>query len=152
MLANRSLSTFRLAFLILAGVLLLTSAAGCSHPAGAVGGTAGRQGTLLRIVRPDGSGKETSLKDLSALGKGKILVDGKWEEGPTLPELLKLGGVTEFQHVTIIGSGAPPLTLSKEEVDSDVVLAITSQGKLRLALPDIPRNEWIDEVNTIKAE
>lgn len=150
--ANLSFGVVGLAFLILAGALLLTATAGCRFAVGATGGTPGGQGTRLRIVRPDGSAKEASLKDLNALGKGQILVDGKQEEGPTLPEVLKFGGVTAFQHVTIIGSGAPPLTLSKEEVDSDDILAITSRGTLRLSLPDIPRNEWIEDVNTIKAE
>ena len=151
-LANLSLGAIGPVFLVLAGALVLTATAGCGFAAGATTRTPGSQGTLVRIVRPDGAVKEASMKDLDSLGKGRIFVDGSWEEGPTLPEVLQFADVTGFQHVTIIGSGSPPLTLSKEEVNSGVILNLTGQGTVKLSLPDIPRNEWIDDVNTIKAE
>ncbi len=150
--ANLSPGDIGLAFLVLASAFFLVATAGCGHAAGSAGGTTASQVPLLRIVRPDGSVKEASLKDLNSLGKGRISVDGKLVEGPTLPEVLRFANVTEFQNVTIIGAGAGPLTLAKEEVDSRVILDLTSNGTVKLSLPDIPQSEWIDNVKTIKAE
>ena len=144
-----------LVFALLGAYLLAT--AGCSPAAGAAGSapagkpSAGKD-AVLQVIKPDGSSKGASLKDLASLGQGKIFVDGKWEEGPTLPELLRFAGVSEFRRVTIVGSGAPPITLTREQVNPEVVLDFTNHGTVKFSSPAVPKKDWVKDVSTIKVE
>ncbi len=144
---------------VAAAVLVyILGTAGCGASAGAAGsaspGPATGQGkdVALQVVRPDGTARGVSLKELDSLGKGRILVDGKWEEGPTLPEVLRFAGVTEFQRVTVIGSEVPPVTLTRDQVTSEVVLDFTNHGTVKFSSPSVPKKDWVKDVTTIKVE
>ncbi len=159
-LTSPAVVAFRSRVFALLAISALLLATGCDlrvaggAPASAASGpSAGAApGDPLKVVAPDGSTRSLSLKEMDALPKGRIEVEGKWEEGPTLPDVLASAGVKEFKQVTILGAEGAKLTLTKEQVNREVVLDFTNHGTVKFSSPAVPKKDWIKDISTLRVE
>lgn len=145
----------RVSLAALLGCALVLIAAGCGGSASTqnpehTGGAA--PGDAVKVVGPDGKSRSLTLKELDALPKGRIQVEGNWEEGPTLPDLLSAAGIKEFRQVTLLGADSAKMTLTKDQVNREVVMDFTNHGTLKFSSPAVPKKDWIKDVSTITVE
>lgn len=114
-------------------------------------GSPARGNVLFEVTAPDGRSVTFTANELRELPLTTIMVEGKPEEGPALVEVLRKAGVGEFEQVTLMGDGAP-LTLTREQVTSEVILDFANRGTVKLAAPNVPKNEWVKDVTKIKVD
>ncbi len=133
-------------------VIILTLAA-CSSSAtpqtSAPQSNAPAADVILQVVAPNGT-KGFSLKDLQALPASTITVDGKEQDGPALLEVLKTAGVTDFKEVTITGTGT--ITLSREQVTTEVILDFNNRGLVKFAATNVPQASWPKDLSKIEVK
>jgi hypothetical protein len=60
-------------------------------------------------------------------------------------------GITEFKDVTIRGETGS-ITLSKDEVDSNVVLDFSNRGTLKLTSPQLPIPSPVQDIMMIEVK
>jgi len=97
------------------------------------------------------------LDDLLALEQVDFSTEGKDEEGPTLLSVLQSVGIEDFDEVTAAGLSRgriaeAEITLTRSQVNEQVVLDITNSGTSKLASPDIPSNDWIIDVDELRVK
>ncbi len=147
----RSLRISAILLLVSIAVALLSGCGGPSASAeNAAGGAA--PGDAVKVVGPDGKSSNLTLKEMDALPKGRIQVEGKWEEGPTLPDIISAAGIKEYRQVTLSGAGSAKLTLAKGQVNREVVMDFTNHGTLKFSSPAVPKKDWLKDVSTITVE
>lgn len=143
----------RLALLLGIVCILVTLGTACNKSGS---GTASahspaRADAVFEVTTPDGRSVPFSTNELRELPLTSIVVEGKAEEGPALVEVLRKAGVDEFNQVTLAGNGAS-LTLTREQVTSEVILDLTNRGTVKLAAPNVPKNDWVKDITRIKVE
>jgi hypothetical protein len=118
--------------------------------------TASNSGDKYFVAVFSGDSQVATLKlnDLTNLPQVSVKADGKDQNGPTLLSVLGLAGIKDFSSVTAYGYSkgrvaTAELTLSKAQINEQVVLDISNQGTAKLAGPDIPGNSWIIDVNKL---
>jgi len=104
---------------------------------------------ILQVVAPSGS-KGFSLKELQALPATTITVDGKPQDGPSVLEVLKTAGVTDFKEITFTGTST--LTLSKEQVTAEVILDFNNRGLVKFAATSVPQANWPKDISKIEVK
>lgn len=114
-------------------------------------GSPARENVLFEVTAPGGRSVTFTASELRELPLTSIMVEGKAEEGPALIEVLRKAGVGEFKQVTLMGDGAP-LTLTREQVTSEVILDLTNRGTVKLAAPNVPKNDWVKDITRIRVE
>jgi len=132
--------------IILVFVLLLSGLAACSAPDAPK--VSNNSGYAIDIYLNDLQLGSVNLHDLQGLKQVSFDASGKTETGPTLSSVLGLETINKFNSVTVYGVSAQ-LTLQKVQVNNNVILGITDQGKVDLAELDTPSNTWIAGVTKI---
>jgi len=108
----------------------------------------------LDVVQGTTKSKSLSLADLEAMKPRAVKMQGQTEEGPPLLDVLHAAGITEFQSVVITGLGARDsgtLTLSRAQIDRDVLLDLAKRGTAKVCGPDIARGQRVRDVIRIEA-
>ena len=153
------ISTRRLAVLLF---LILPSIAACAagEPAATevvtqqVSGSAGTY-TLGVLVRGE---QVLSLTVPELLGMPQVaLNDSSVERGPTLLSVLDRAEVQDFDEVVVTGLSpgrAEPveLRLSRRDVDEQVIFGLTNRGTAKFAGANIPRDQWVIDVQHVDVE
>ena len=144
------LTSLFLASALLVLFLLPMSTLGCSN------GTTNNSSTgyTIKIFSNDTQIASLSLDDLLNLPQVNISAAGRTEEGPTLLSALALAGVGNFSQLTATGMtqgriAEAELTLTRSEIDDEVILDITNQGTAKLCGPDIEFANWIRDVDEL---
>ncbi len=105
---------------------------------------------LFQLVKPGGAVANFTLADLKKLPLATIMQGGKPQEGPTLLDVLKAAGVTDFQRVTLTGAGT--MIFAKDQVTSQVILDFANRGTMKLASPDLPLPSPVQDITLITVE
>jgi hypothetical protein len=151
-LSPRSTSLFLISALFVLS-LLLTPIIGCA---------AGNENTsdntstgyTIKVFLNDTQIASLSLDDLLNLPQVNINAADRDQEGPTLLSALALAGVQNFSQVTATGMtqgriAVAEITLTRNEIDDEVILDITNRGTAKLCGPDIDFNNWIRDVDKL---
>lgn len=107
-------------------------------------------------VRVTEGGRELASFDLAQLetiGMKSVVVQGGTETGPPLLSVLSKAGASGYTTVTIIGSGARDdgrLEIGVDDIGPDTVLDVAKRGTVKIAGPDIPREERVRDIIEIQ--
>ena len=111
---------------------------------------------VLRIVLDDQVAADWTLSDLEAETPfADVEVDGDLQSGPRLLDVLAQSGIDEWKSAEVVGMGEGrvfevALDITAEDVDAEWILDVTNQGTLKLASPDLARQEWVRDVGEIR--
>ena len=105
----------------------------------------------IELTKPDGSTAAIKDTDLRAMPLAQITAGDTVENGILLGALLNAQGITDFQQVTVTGSGGN-LTLSKDQVTQDVILSFTQDGSVQLVDSTRAADQWVKGVNKIEVK
>lgn len=95
----------------------------------------------VKVVRGGATLRSFDLAELRDVGVKSVTAQGQVQQGPSLLAVLGEAGVTDFTAVDVLGQGLRDkgkLTLTRAQVDGDVVLAIAKRGTVKLAGPNVP--------------
>jgi len=111
----------------------------------------------IEVFRNGGKVASLSLPDLQSLPQKSVQTIAGMQEGPTVLSVLQQVGIQEFNRLVISGLTrhrieSAELTLTRAEINDQVILDITGQGTTKLTSPDIPQEEWIIDVNRLTVE
>jgi len=110
---------------------------------------------VLRIAIDGRVTADWTLTDLEArVAFTEVTIDGDLQSGPLLLDVLAASGVDEWGTAEVIGMGegrvfAVGLDINSSEVDEGWILDVTKQGTLKLAAPDLQREQWVRDVGEI---
>jgi hypothetical protein len=142
--------------LVLTGMLLLIICAALGVETLMSSGTSGSDAEYVVVVIRDGDVLERfTMEEIRAFDTARVEVLGKTEEGPTLLSVLEAAGVTDFSRVHIGGMGIRDdgaITLTRAEVDDDVLLGIANRGTVKVVGPDIAWEDRVRDVTEIVVE
>lgn len=142
------------ASLLIVGLLVLS---GCSSIRSTVKHTvlgeptsSASTASVFQVVLPDGTSVPMLLPALRALTYQQITLSGNHEAGPSVTDVLSAAGVADFTQVTVTGSGGESITLTRDQLSSDVILSVNkTKGTAKLAAMTIPEPQWILNVNQV---
>jgi hypothetical protein len=83
-----------------------------------------------------------------------VAIDGDMQSGPRLLDVLAASGVDQWDAGQVIGLGEGRvfevgLGITSAEVDDGWILDVTKQETLKLAAPELPREQWVRDVGEI---
>jgi len=140
--------------LLIVGLILLS---GCSSIRGTVKHTVLGEPTssastagVFEVILPDGTSVPMTMTALRALPYQQITLSGNHEAGPSVTDVLTAAGVTDFTQVTVTGSGGASITLTRDQLNNEVILSYNKTlGTAKLAAMTIPEPQWILNVNQV---
>jgi hypothetical protein len=109
-------------------------------------------GTLLVVVKPDGTEVGFTWDDLKKLPLAQMTAEGKVEEGVRLMDVLAAAGVTEFTEVSLTGSSSPATLTFDQVKDATTILDFTNHGTVKLSTNYIPKANWTKDVARIEVK
>jgi len=138
---------------LLASITIMAVFGGCTSDTTDITTTDSGQYSIS-IYMDDSLVDSVILDDLLALEQVSFTAENKDEEGPTLLSVLQSVGIDDFEEVTVAGLSKgriaeAEITLTRSQVNEQVVLDITNSGTSKLASPDIPSNDWIIDVDEL---
>jgi hypothetical protein len=104
-------------------------------------------------VRGDTVLRRFSVVDLRALPQARITIDGKEQDGPTLPAVLEAAGVPAPARVTVIGAGlrdSGKLVLPAALVTKQVIVDFSDRGTVKVCTPRVAWARWVRDVREIR--
>lgn len=107
--------------------------------------------TYFNVIKSDGSTFAYTTKEQKKAVNVKFKIGDKVIRGPTLLEVLRIAGVTQFNQVTITGTNGS-FTLAHADIDDKVVLSFTSTNTFKLAGAKIPEAQWIRDISEIRVQ
>jgi hypothetical protein len=110
-------------------------------------------GYAVKVTRDGRLLASYDLAQLQAIGTRSVVVQGGTETGPQLLAVLERAGADGFESVTIIGAGTRDdgrLVLAASDIGPDTVLDIAKRGTVKVAGPNIPREERVRDIVEIQ--
>lgn len=133
---------------VVAGAWLLERAVNGS--AGGPEGPAAPPAYSVRVTRDGAVLRAFTVADLRALPQASEAVDGKQQEGPTLPAVLVAAGVEDgYESLVITGLGLRDdgrLALPAARIDEAVLLDFSDRGTLKVVSPSLDWSERVRDV------
>jgi hypothetical protein len=123
-----------------------------SNGSGAAGG--GAAPYSIKVTKGGEVLKVYDLAALHALPQSTVVIDGKEQDGPSLPVLLKDAGAGRYDSVVIRGAGLRDqgkLTLTAARARKRVQLDFSDRGTAKVCGPDLYHAEWVRDVVSIDA-
>lgn len=111
---------------------------------------------VLRVIDEGVVARDWSLADLEAdVEFIEIVIDGDAQRGPRLIDVISASGVDEWETAEVLGMSEGrvlevSLNLDADTVDDTWVFDITNRGTLKLAAPDLPRQQWVRDIGEIR--
>jgi hypothetical protein len=105
------------------------------------------------VTRSGNTLRSFDLASLRGLGVKRVIAQGQAQEGPTLLAVLADAGVGDFVAVDVVGQGTRDrgrLSLTRAQIDADIVLAIAKRGTVKVAGPDIPADQRVRDVTELR--
>jgi hypothetical protein len=140
---------------VLATIAVL--AAGCGSESGT--GTddpPGGEEVILTVYVADEAVAEWTLAEIeSEFEHVTVVVDGEEQTGPRLSDVLTASAVGEWSRAEVLGKGEGrsfdvAVEVTAAEVDETWVLDITKRGTLKLASPELPKEQWVRDAGEIR--
>jgi hypothetical protein len=128
---------------------------GCSDD-GTVTEDAPGDGVVLRVVDGGSVARDWTLSVLEAeVEFVEIAVDGDPQRGPRLVDVIAASGVAGWETGEVLGMSEGrvvevTLEIDAATVDENWVFDVTNRGTLKLAAPELPRQEWVRDVGEIR--
>lgn len=150
-------------------LLIALATAGCGDDAG--GGDGGGDGggggsgtgsgeseVVLTVYVDDAVVAEWTLAELEAtLTFVSLEMDGDVQRGPRLLDVMAASGISHDQWRTgeVLGKGEGrafdvAADISVTTVDDAWIFDVTNRGTLKLAAPDLPREQWVRDAGEIR--
>ena len=111
---------------------------------------------VLRVVVENEVARDWTLGDLEAeVAFVEIVVEDDEQTGPRLLDVIAASGVEGFETGEVLGMSEGrvvevALDIDATTVDETWVLDVTNRGTLKLAAPDLPRQQWVRDVGEIR--
>jgi hypothetical protein len=121
---------------------------------GAPQGAPGRTYSVA-VVRDGSVVRRFSVTDLQALPQGRIVVDDKEQDGPTVRSVLTASGVDDFEQLTVKGAGLRDdgaLSLPATRVDDTLLLDFSDRGTVKVCSPAIDWGDWVRDVSELRVD
>jgi len=115
------------------------------YPAPAEGGPA------LIVYLADGNSVNVFRNNLEELPAVTIDAGGQQKQGPKLSDLLTIAGVTQYQSITIEGTGNN-LTLEPAQITDQVILDLSDTAQVVLVAGGLPADQWVQGVQAVRAK
>ena len=109
-----------------------------------------------RVAHVDGLDDQLALADLEGdVEFVEIVVDGDAQRGPRLIDVIAASGVAEWETGEVLGMSEGRVVEVTLEIDAATVneswvFDVTNRGTLKLAAPELPRQEWVRDVGEIR--
>ena len=111
---------------------------------------------VLRVVDGSVVARDWTLDELQAeLSFAEIVVDGDAQTGPLLVDLITASGIDGWETGQVLGMSEGRvvevgLDIESSQVDETWIFDVTKRGTLKLASPDLPRQQWVRDVGEIR--
>ena len=141
--------------LLALGAVLAASLVGCSDDV-ATTGEMPADDVVLRVVAGGSVAKDWTLRGLEAdLDFVEIVVDGDTQRGPRLLDVIAASGVAEWETGEVLGMSEGRVVEVTLDIDAAAVneswlFDVTNRGTLKLAAPELPRQEWVRDVGELR--
>ena len=128
--------------------------AGCGDD-GDDGGDGGTE-VILTVYVADEPVAEWTLAELEEqLVFVSFELDGDEQHGPRVLDVIAASGVTDWRTAEILGKGEGRafdigIEATNVEIDDAWLFDITNRGTLKLAAPDLPRQQWVRDAGEIR--
>lgn len=114
-------------------------------------------GYAVQVIKDEKTIKWITLADFEAMAQVTIEVNDDTETGPLFSYVLDFAGVSDYEILTITGYSkgriaSAEIMLTPAQVHDGVVMDLTNSGTVKLAATDIPKNDWIRDVEQIIVE
>lgn len=112
--------------------------AGASAPSYSVAVT--QNGSLL---------KRFTVADLRALPGATVTIDGKEQDGPSVPTVLAAADAAAYTTLSVKGIGVRDsghLTLESARVNDRLLFDFSDRGTVKICSPDLEWNQWVRDV------
>lgn len=107
----------------------------------------------IEVIRADGSSVTVVYATVANLPLQILDINGKTEQGPTVPDFLAAAGVTEFSQVTLTGLNNRSLTFTRDQLNDGIILALREHPRaVNLESPDIPVEQWVLHVSKVQVQ
>jgi hypothetical protein len=140
------------AFILLAGCSGVRSSImnGGQPPATA---TAADYAPPVEVFKADGTNVTLEYATISKLPLQLLKIGGKSEQGPTVPDLLRAAGVTDFTQVKFSGLYDKTLTFTPDQLNDEIILALREHPRaVNLMSPNIPEDQWVLHVFLVQVQ
>ena len=141
---------------LLAVMVVFVAGCGDGSDDGAVEGTGGAEEAVLTVFVAGEAVAQWTLPEIeSAFEQATIVGDGVEQTGPLLVDVLAASGIGEWSRAEVLGKGEGrsfdvAVEVSADEVDETWVLDITKRGTLKLASPELPKEQWVRDAGEIR--
>ena len=103
----------------------------------------------FNLVLADGSERDVSVDELKTIPKVTVSIDGSDMEVLGLMDALKKYDVEAVTDITAVGISYSTINLTSDQV-SKSYLDIREDGTVRLVVQGLPKNEWIEGLESLK--
>ena len=141
--------------LLTLGAVLAVSLVGCSDDGASNEETPGDD-VVLRVVDQGSVARDFTLDDLqSELEFVEIVIDGDSQRGPRLIDVVAASGVAQWETGEVLGMSEGrvvevTLDIDAVTVNENWVFDVTNRGTLKLAAPELSRQEWVRDVGELR--
>lgn len=135
--------------------VLVVLLVGCSDDASSTA-QAPADDVLLRVLDGDAVARDWSLADLeSELEFVEIVIEGDEQRGPRFLDVISASGVSDWESGEVLGMSEGraievALEIDRATIDETWLFDVTNRGTLKLAAPDLPRQQWVRDVGEIR--
>ncbi|MGD0174062.1 MAG: hypothetical protein ABSC61_06480 [Anaerolineales bacterium] len=142
----------------IAGFILLAGCAGLRSSVKDLGQASptpntSTQAPPVEVVRADGTSVTMVYLTIAKLPRQMLLINGKTEQGPTIPDFLAAAGVTDFSQVTFTGLENRTLTFTRDQLNDGIILALREHPHaVNLMSPNIPDSQWVLHVFRVQVQ
>jgi hypothetical protein len=107
----------------------------------------------VEVILADGTSVKLVYSTIAKLPLQMLMIAGKPEQGPTVPDFLGAAGVTDFTQVTLTGLENRTLTFTRDQLNDGIILALREHPRaVNLMSPDIPETQWVLHVFKVQVQ
>lgn len=134
--------------------LVAAAVAGCSDDGGS--DQARGDDVVLRVVSGSEVMRDWTLDELKAeIPFQEIVVGEDSQSGPPVLDVITLSGIEQWDEAVVLGMSEGRvlevgLDIDAATVDETWVFDVTKRDTLKLAAPDLPREQWVRDVAEIR--
>ncbi len=114
---------------------------------------ANTQAPPVEVTLADGTSVTMVYSTIANLPLQMLSINGKNEQGPTVPDFLAAAGVKDFSQVTFTGLENKTLTFTREQLNDSIILALREHPRaVNLMSPNIPVDQWVLHVFRVQVQ
>jgi hypothetical protein len=107
----------------------------------------------VEVIRADGTSVTLVYATIANLPLQMLIINGKTEQGPTVPDVLAAADVKDFSQVAFFGLENRTLTFTREQLNDQIILALREHPRaVNLMSPNIPEAQWVLHVFRVEVQ